>query len=139
MTHPVDRMLNLWRTPPVDDAAIAHFLDVYADPYLVNGEAIAVEAIVEWVRRLRASLAEFEQVVLERIDEENRTALLLFQSGLRLDPLATPLGALAPTGRRLTRRLVEFITHDDRRLVCVTAVVDDLETLKQAGAVSLLG
>lgn len=139
MAHPVDRMLSLWRTPPVDDSAVERFRDVYTDPYLVNGEAIAVETIVERVRRMHASLAEFEQVVDDRIDEGGRTALLLSQCGVHVGPLATPLGTLAPTGRRLTRRLVEFITHDDRRLIQVTAVADDLERLRQAGAVSPFG
>jgi hypothetical protein len=31
-THPVDRMLLLWATPPDDASAIERFRSVYADP-----------------------------------------------------------------------------------------------------------
>jgi hypothetical protein len=58
-THPVDRMLGLWATPPEDASAVESFRSVYADPYRVNGEPVAVEAIVERVRLIHAALADF--------------------------------------------------------------------------------
>ena len=75
-------------------------------------------------------------MIVDRVDEGTRTALLLSQSGVHVGPLLTPLGTVPPTGRHLTRRLVEFITHDHQRLVEVTAVADDLDRLRQAGVVS---
>jgi hypothetical protein len=104
----------------------------------VNGEPVAVEAIVERVRRIHAALADFRQLTVDRIDDGTRTALLLSQSGVHVGPLPTPLGTLAPTGRLLTRRLVEFITHDHQRLVEVTGVADDLDRLRQTGVVAPL-
>lgn len=104
----------------------------------MNGTPIAVEEIVERVRRIHASLADLEQVVIDRVDHGTRTALLLSQSGRHVGALPTPLGIVAPTGRHLTRRLAEFIAHDHRRLVEVTAVADDLDRLRQAGVVALL-
>jgi hypothetical protein len=74
--HLVDRMLALWSTPPEGDSAVDVFRTVYADPYRVNGTPIAVEEIVERVRRIHASLTDLEQVVIDGVDHGTRTALL---------------------------------------------------------------
>jgi hypothetical protein len=95
IAHPVDRMLTLWTTPPADDSAVDRFRAVCADPYRVNGTPIAVEEIVERVRRIHAALAELHQVTVDRVDDGTRTALLLSHSGVHVGPLPTPLGTIA--------------------------------------------
>ncbi|MEO6715248.1 MAG: hypothetical protein ABIM89_17750 [Mycobacteriales bacterium] len=137
--HPVDRMLQLWKSPPgPDESAVPAFRDVYVDPYRVNGTSMPVLQIVQRARVLHAALDGLEHVVLDRVEVANRTVLLLRQEGIHVGPLPTPLGMLAPTGRRLHRRLVEFIEHDNHRLLQVTALGDDLERLMQAEAVCLI-
>jgi hypothetical protein len=92
-----------------------------------------VGAIVERVQRVHAASADFQHVVVDRIDDGTRTALLLSHRGVHVGPLPTPLGTIAPTGKYLTRQLVEFITHHSERLVDATAIADDLDRLRQAG------
>lgn len=136
--HPVDRMLELWKHPPgADPSVLSAFRAVYSDPYLVNGTPISVLDLVQRVRILHAALDGLHHEVLDRVEAPGRTVLLLHQEGVHVGPLRTPLGTLAPTGRRLQRRVVEFISHDNHRLLRVTALADDLERLMQAEAVSL--
>jgi len=131
-------MLELWKnSPEQDQSALSAFRAVYADPYRVNGISISVVDLMQRVRNLHAALDGLVHVVLDRVDAPGRTVLLLRQEGVHIGPLPTPLGTLAPTGRQLQRRVVEFISHDNLRLLHVTALADDLERLMQAGAVSL--
>jgi hypothetical protein len=137
-SHPVDRMLQLWKHPPEpDQSTLSAFRAVYSDPYRVNGTSIPVVDLMQRVRTLHAALDGLHHEVLDRVDAPGRTALLLRQEGIHVGPLPTPLGTLAATGRRLQRRLVEFISHDNHRLLHATALADDLERLMEAGAVLL--
>ena len=140
MTHPVDRMLRLWSVAPPDSevVALSAFREVYADPYSVNGEYVALSAVVDRARTMHAGLADLRHEVLDRIDSGNRTVLVMRQWGRHTGPLATQLGTWQPTGVALERRIIEVITVDANRLIRVWATGDDLGRLIQANAVRLV-
>lgn len=138
--HPVDRMLNLRSSPPPDDAedALELFRDVYTDPYVVNGFEVAVVTIDNRVRLLHAALDGLQHEVVDRIDAQGRTVLVMIQRGRHTGILPSPLGELLPTERTLDRPFIEVISHSGDKLQGVWICADDLGRLIQADAVRLV-
>ena len=137
VTHPVDRMLQLWSAPPPEDdvPALSTFREVYADPYSINGEAVPLSAVVGRARMMHAGLADLRHEVLDRIDSGNRTVLVMRQRGRHVGPLPTQLGTWQATGVSLERLIIEVITCQADRLRKVWVTGDDLGRLVQADAV----
>jgi hypothetical protein len=85
-----------------------------------------------------AGLADLRHEVLDRIDSEDRTVLVMRQLGRHTGPLSTQLGTWRPTGIWLERRIIEVITLEANRLRRVWVTGDDLGRLVQADAVRLV-
>ncbi len=140
VSHPVDRMLELWAVPPPTEtsAALAAFRSVYADPYLVNGEEVTVETIISRAQLLHTALAGLRHEVVDRIDTGNRTVLVMMQTARHVGVLPTPIGSLQPTGLFVERRLIEVITTDADRMLQAWVTGDDMGRLRQLNAVRLV-
>ena len=139
MLHIVDRAMRLWAEPvPDGDEGVAAFRAVYADPVLVNGEETSLAVLVDRARMLQRAFPDLEHEMHERIDTPGRSAFSFHLTGTHHGPLATPLGVVAPTGRRLRFAGLDIFTLVDDRVVGVWAIADYLGLLADAGAVALV-
>jgi ketosteroid isomerase-like protein len=139
MTTFVDRVLRLWREPldgRMDPAA--DFREVYADPVTVNGLAVTAEEMVERARALQRAYAALEFEVVHEIEASDKIILAFRLRGRHVGPLETPLGTLAPTGRRVENRATDILTVRDGRVSDIWVISDDLSLLRQLGAVSVV-
>ena len=138
MSHLVDRALRLWSEPlPEGDDAMAAFRTVYTDPLDVNGEATALQVVVDRARMLQLALEGTTHHVKEWFEAPGRQAFAFRITGRHVGPLQTPLGEIAATGREVTLDGMDIFVVDDEavRVTGVWAIADFLDLLMQAGAV----
>lgn len=136
----VDRLVALWSEPPPAGAAgTAAFSEVYADPVQLNGVTVSVAHLVERARSLHAALDDVRVEVVDAFSAPGHLAVVLRSSGRHVGPLPTPLGEVAPTGRRLELLGIDVLSVEDDRIRAINVVADELGRLVQAGAVRLAG
>ncbi|MFF4254300.1 hypothetical protein ACFY1L_24135 [Streptomyces sp. NPDC001663] len=71
MADLLDRIMRLWMDPPVDDeAAVAAFRELYADPVPVNGEPMSA---ADLLARARALHRAYDGLRHELVKEVGRT------------------------------------------------------------------
>jgi predicted ester cyclase len=139
MADLLDRVLRLWAAPPDDDAtAVAAFRELYTDPVPVNGVAMTAAGLLARARALHAALESLEYEIVERFEVAGRIAVVHRQSGRHVGPLPTPLGELAPTGRRVQALTIDVLTVADGRITAVWVTSDDLARLARLGALRLV-
>jgi predicted ester cyclase len=140
MSPIVERALTLWTDPlPEGDAGLAAFRAIYAEPLEVNGATTPLSALVERARMLQAAFGRLQHQVLQEVDGGEHVAFAFRLTGHHLGPLETPLGTVAPTGRRLEVQGMDIFELCLGRIHAVWAVSDHLDLLVQAGAVTLRG
>ena len=140
MSPIVERALTLWTDPlPEGDAGLAAFRAIYAEPLEVNGATTPLSALVERARMLQAAFGRLQHQVLQEVDGGEHVAFAFRLTGHHLGPLETPLGTVAPTGRRLEVQGMDIFELCLGRIHAVWAVSDQLDLLVQAGAVTLSG
>jgi predicted ester cyclase len=136
----IEQALTLWTDPlPEGDAGFAAFRAVYADPLEVNGATTPLRTLVERARMLQAAFGRLQHQILQEVDGGEHVAFAFRLTGHHLGPLETPLGTVAPTGRRLEVQGMDIFELSLGRIHAVWAVSDQLALLVQAGAVSLNG
>ena len=138
MSPLVDRALRLWSEPlPEGDDAMAAFRTVYTDPLDVNGEATALQVVVDRARMLQRALDGTAHHIKEWFEAPGRQAFAFRITGRHVGPLQTPLGEIAATGRDVTLDGMDIFVVDDEaeRVTGVWAIADFLDLLMQAGAV----
>ena len=138
MNPVIDRALPLWAGPiPTDDAAaVAAFGQVYADPVMVNGEPSALLTLVNRARMLQGAFDELHHELVSDLDTGDRCAFAFRLSGRHVGPLATPLGAIPPTGRHLTVTGMDIFVLRDGLVAEIWAVADMLGLLIATGALT---
>jgi predicted ester cyclase len=139
MSFDVDRLLDLWSGPvsPGRDAEAA-FREVYTDPVVVNGAALPVSALVERAVRLQRTFEAMEREVLDVADCGDKVAVAFRLSGRQVGPMATSAGELAPTGQRLSLRVIDVLTLTDGRISSLWMTADELGALSAVGAARLV-
>jgi predicted ester cyclase len=139
MALDLDRLLRLWLEPIGETtAAEAAFGEAYADPVTVNGTAVAVAELVERARALQAAYEGLRIELVDRVETPDRVVIGFRMLGRHVGPLPTPLGTVAPTGRVVATRVTDILTVAGGRVTDVWVVSDDLGTLLQLDAVSLV-
>ena len=141
MNPVIDKALPLWVQPiPADDAAaLVAFAEVYTDPLLVNGQPSTLIDVVQRARMLQGAFSELRPEILASADEGERCSFAFRLSGRHTGPLATPLGPVAASGRRLTLTGADVFTLRAGKVAEVWAVSDMLGLLIEAGAVNRAG
>ncbi len=136
----VDRLLGLWRNPPVGDAAaLAAFRALYTDPVDVNGTAIAAVDLLARARDLHRAYSDLHHELLDVVTAPGRVVVAFHLLGTHTGPLVSPVGTVAPTGRTVRTRTIDVLTVADGRITAVVVVGDDLGTLLALGAVDPAG
>ncbi len=134
----VDEIMALWRgLPEDDDAARTAFARVYADPVVVNGTAVSLDALLGRARDLQQGLTGITHELLERVEREDKLVIAFVLHGRHTGPLGTPLGQVPPTGRSVTIRGMDVLTFTEGRIAAITVVSDELGLLTQLDAVHL--
>jgi ketosteroid isomerase-like protein len=134
----VARLLRLWDdVPEPEEAALAAFRELYADPVRINGTDMTVEQLVERARRTAAALAGRTSQVLSQVSTGNRTAVAFRMTGRHVGPIDTPLGQVPATGQVLVLDVIDLLMVKDGRISEIFMTADYLGALGRAGAVRL--
>jgi ketosteroid isomerase-like protein len=134
----VARLLRLWDgVPEREEAALAAFRELYADPVRINGTDMTVEQLVERARRTAAALAGRTSQVLSQVSTGNRTAVAFRMTGRHVGPIDTPLGQVPATGQVLVVDVIDLLLVRDGRISEIFMTADYLGALGRAGAVRL--
>jgi len=138
MDDVMERALDLWQAPvPEGDAGVARFRTVYTDPVTVNGSPTDLVVLVERARMLQRCFDTVGHEVDAWFATDGRCAFSFRLFGRQVGPLATPLGEVAPTGRRLDAHGMDIFEIADGRVRGIWAILDWLDLLTQAGAVAV--
>jgi hypothetical protein len=133
-------ILELWTQPvPTDDAAAARaFTKLYTDPVRVNGSPISARDMVERARAQQRAFSDLKIEPLQQVDTPEHTAIAFRQTGRHTGPLPTALGEVAPTGRAISRQVIDVLSFgSDGRVHDIYVVGDELGLLVALGAVAL--
>jgi len=134
----MERALDLWQSPvPEGDAGVARFRTVYTDPVTVNGMPTDLRVLVDRARMFQRCFDAIGHEVDSWFAADGRCAFSFRLFGRQVGPLATPLGELAATGRRLEAHGIDIFEIEDGRVRGIWAVLDWLGLLTQAGALAM--
>ncbi|MCW2801787.1 MAG: uncharacterized protein JWN06_4 [Propionibacteriaceae bacterium] len=139
MTFDPGPILNLW-TQPIHDLAdaVQAFSTLYTDPVVVNGSPVTAEQLIQRAVALQGAFQEVHREVLDVCDAGSKVALAFRLVGRHVGPLATSAGVLAPTGHRLSLRVIDILTLTDGRISSITMVADELGALAPLNAAALV-
>ena len=90
MSTLVDRMLDVWRRTPADDAeAAAAFAEVYADPLTVNGAPMTVTGLLARARAVHSAFDDLNMELLDLVTAPERVVIGFVMRGRHTGPLNT--------------------------------------------------
>jgi predicted ester cyclase len=134
----VDALLALWRGPlPDGPGAAAAFGRLYADPVTVNGNTLPLADLVTRARSLHAAYDDLGMEVLDVVAAPERVVVAFLMRARHTGPLPTPLGTVAPTGRRVSIRTIDVLTVRQGLIIDITVVADEFGMLAGLGALRL--
>jgi SnoaL-like polyketide cyclase len=138
VTALLDRLFALW-TQPVDsrDDAEAAFREVYADPVMVNGAETSVADLVRRARMLQQAFDQLGMHIVDAVETPDRIVIAFLMRGRHVGPFHSPLGVVAPTQREIEVRTIDVLTLAAGVVSAIWVVADDLDLLRQLGAVTL--
>src|ERR1700750_2756124 len=136
----LERLLPLC-TDPVDGRGDpeAAFGEVYADPVVVNGTEISLAALVARARSLQQAFDQLGMDILDTVETPDRVVVAFEMRGRHVGPYASPLGTVAPTGRDIPVRTIDWLTSAEGLVPAIWVVADDLGLLRQLDAARLNG
>jgi predicted ester cyclase len=136
----LERLLPLW-TEPVDGRGDpeAAFGEVYADPVVVNGTEMGLDALVARARSLQQAFDQLGMDILDTVETPDRVVVAFEMRGRHIGPYASPLGTVAPTGRGIAVRTIDVLTIAGGLVTAIWVVADDLGLLRQLDAARLNG
>jgi len=139
VSYDIDALLDLWTRPCGDRAeAEAAFRQLYTDPVVVNGSPLTAGQLVQRAVLLQGALDQVSREVLDVCDAGTKVAVAFRLEGRHVGPLSTSAGVLAPTGQRLSLRVVDILTLTDGRISSITMVADELGALAPINAAALV-
>lgn len=138
MSFDVDAMMRLWsdQLPDSDEEAAAAFRELYTNPVVVNGAELSVADLVARARAVHRTFDRRDNEILDVVQDNDRVAVAFRMSGRQVGPLATTLGPLPPSGRRLELRVIDILTLTNGRVSKIWMVADELGALVAADAVA---
>ena len=138
MRFDVDAMMRLWSEPlpDSDEEAAAAFRELYTDPVVVNGTELGVADLVARARAVRRTFDRRDNEVLDVVQDGDKVAVAFRMSGQQVGALATTLGPLPPSGRRIELRVIDVLTLTGGRVSKIWMVADELGALVAADAVA---
>ncbi|MEU6253213.1 ester cyclase [Streptomyces sp. NPDC047043] len=138
MADLLDRIMRLWMDPPADDeAAVAAFRELYADPVPVNGEPMSAADLLARARALHRAYDDLRHEPVREVDVPGTLVVAFRMRGRHTGPLSTPIGDVAPTGREVEVLTIDILTVADGRVTEVWVVADQLGQLARIGALLL--
>lgn len=139
MSVDIPALLELWTRPlPTGSDAAEAFRGLYANPVRVNGTLLSAEDLVRSARTLQQAFADVSRDILDVCDAGSKVAVAFRLEGRHVGPLTTSAGVLAPTGERLSLRVIDVLTVVDGRIAAVTMVADELGALAAVHAAVLV-
>jgi SnoaL-like polyketide cyclase len=140
MTSYTERIFALWFRPHESrSAAQAAFAEMYADPVMVNGSPLSIADLVDRSAAVLRAYDDLTVDVLEEVHSDNRVVIAFLMRGRHVGPLETPLGTVAPTGRRVEIRTIDVLTLATGLITEIQVVPDQLGLLLQLDAIALNG
>jgi SnoaL-like polyketide cyclase len=140
MSSFVEQVFALWFQPHESrSAAQAAFGELYADPVMVNGSPLSVADLVDRSAAVLRAYDDLSADLLEEVHSDDRVVIAFVMRGRHVGPLETPLGTVAPTGRRVEIRTIDVLTLTAGLITDIEVVPDQLGLLMQLDAVSLIG
>lgn len=138
MSFDVDAMMRLWsdQLPDSDEEAAAAFRELCTNPVVVNGAELSVADLVARARAVHRTFDRRDNEILDVVQDNDRVAVAFRMSGRQVGPLATTLGPLPPSGRRLELRVIDILTLTNGRVSKIWMVADELGALVAADAVA---
>lgn len=76
--------------------------------------------------------------IIDEVKAPGRLAIVSWQRGRHVGPLALPLGEVAPTGRRVEVRTIHVLSISGGRISAVQVVPDYLGLAMQLGVVPVV-
>lgn len=129
MTFSVNALLDLWSRAPGDAAtARDEFREFYCDQVVVNGQQLDVDDLVGRARSLHDALSDIERTVLDICDCGSKVAVAFQLDGRHTGPLLTAGRELAPSGRRISLRVIDILTLEEGKIASITMVAGEPET-----------
>ena len=135
----VARLLRLWNNVPLETDARGPFLELYTDPVRINGVELSIEQLVERARAMAVALTDRTTEVLSEVEANGRLAVAFRITATHSGPLASPLGEVAPTGRRVTTQVIDILHLEGGRIREIWMVADTFGQLCELGALRLSG
>jgi predicted ester cyclase len=132
-------LFELWTRPPgADPAAVeARFGAVYTDPVQVNGAALSVAQIADRARSVHRAFSDLRVDLIEQVEQGDKLIVVFRQTSRHTGPLATVLGEVPATGRRIDGLGIDVLTVTGGRISQIWVLADELQRLVQMGAVAL--
>ena len=128
-------LVALWGSPPAGDGRDGDaFRTLYADPVVLNGTSVPVDELVGRYRALHAACADIEIELVDRAEAPGALTVVLRQRGRHVGPLATPVGTVAPAGRRFDVLGIDLLRVAGGRITDTWVVADELGRLLQLDA-----
>jgi len=131
----VERLLRLWNNVPLEGDVRGAFLELYTDPVRINGVELSVDQLIVRARAMARALTERTTQVLSIVEQEGRLAVAFQITATHSGPLGSPLGDVAPTGKRVTTQVIDVLHLQNGRIHELWMVADILGQLLQLGAV----
>nr|WP_296074616.1 nuclear transport factor 2 family protein [uncultured Actinoplanes sp.] len=115
MSFDLDRLARLWNEPPAADDGEARraFAEVYADPVVINGEAVGLADLVAMARQNHVTYQDQRREILDVADSGDKVA---FAFVLRA----------TQHGRPVAIRVLDILTLTDGLVTEVWAVQQPL-------------
>jgi predicted ester cyclase len=88
-------------------------------------------------RATARALTERTTEILSVVEQEGRLAVAFQITATHSGPLASPLGDIAPTGKRVTTQVIDVLHLENGRIHELWMVADTFGQLLQLGAVQL--
>lgn len=135
----VERLLSCWEEP-IDGRADPEgdFRAPYHDPVTINGTAAPVADLVRRARARQGALSGRRTRIVRRIEIGDQIVIGFSLAGWHVGAFSTALGTVPATGLEITVRATDILTILDGRVVDIWVISDDLDALRQMGAVRLV-
>lgn len=131
----IDELMNLWTVPPDERVdPLADFAELYADPVSVNGQPMALIALVDRARALHTAFSDHHITVVDRLVTSDKVAVAFHHRARHAGPWATSLGVVPATGQEVQGLGIDIFTLRDGRVEQIWVLADELQRIQQVAS-----
>lgn len=123
---------------PLEGDVRGAFLELYTDPVRINGVELSIDQLTVRARAMAGALTERTTEVLSIVEQDGKLAVAFQITATHSGSLASPLGDVPPTGKRVTTRVIDVLQLENGRIRELWMVADTIGQLLQLGAVQLV-